>query len=187
MSPRDVGSSKSKRSIFFMPEIIVTKENGGVQTHRPEAYFPTLPFGLFGANPFGLMKRFTEEMDRNFAHFATGPEFELWAPPLEVKHKDGNFIVTAELPGIPKDQVKVEVIDEALVIEGEKKLMKEKKDEGFFRTERSYGKFYRSIPLPKGAKADLIKAELTNGILEVVIPVPEVKPALRNIPIQGMK
>jgi HSP20 family protein len=157
-----------------MPEIRVTKENSGVLTHRPEAYFPTLPFGLFGANPFGLMKRFTEEMDTSFANLVNPPEFELWAPPLEVKHKDGNFIVT-------------EVIDEALVIEGEKKLVKEKKEEGFFRTERSYGKFYRSIPLPKGAKADQIKAELNNGILEVVIPVPEVKPALRNIPIQAAK
>jgi HSP20 family protein len=168
-----------------MPEIKIAKENGGVLTHRPEAYFPTLPFGLFGANPFGVMKRFTEEMDRPFTNFVNPPEFELWAPPLEVKHKDGNFIVTAELPGVPKEEVKVEVIDEALVIEGEKKLMKQTKEEGFFRTERSYGKFYRSIPLPKGAKADLIKAELNNGILEVVIPVPEVKPALRNIPIQA--
>ena len=81
----------------------------------------------------------------------------------------------------------MEVIDEALVIAGEKKLVKEKKEEGFFRTERSYGKFYRSIPLPKGAKADLIKAELINGILEVIIPVVDVKPALRNIPIEAAK
>jgi HSP20 family protein len=133
------------------------------------------------------MKRFTEEMDRTFANFTTPAEYDLWAPPLEVKHKNGNLIVTVELPGIPKEEVKVEVIEEALVIEGEKKLMKEKKEEGFFRTERSYGKFYRSIPLPKGAKADMIKAELTNGVLEVVIPVPEVKPALRNIPIHTVK
>lgn len=168
-----------------MPEIMVKENGGSVMTHRPEAYFPTLPFGLFGTNPFGFMKRFTEEMDRNFVNFVNPPEFELWAPPLEVKHKNGNFIVTAELPGIPKEEVKVEVIDEALVIEGEKKLMKETKAEGFFRTERSYGKFYRSIPLPKGAKPELIKAELTNGVLEVVIPVPEVKPALRNIPIHA--
>jgi len=166
-----------------MPEVKVTKENGGVLTRRPEAYFPTLPFNLFTANPFGIMKRLTEEMDRTFANFGAAPEIDLWAPPLEVKHKDGNFIVTVELPGIPKEDVKVEVIEEALVIEGEKKMLKEKKEEGFFRTERSYGKFYRSIPLPKGAKADQIKAELNNGVLEVVIPVPEMKPALRNIPI----
>jgi HSP20 family protein len=172
-----------KRRIY-MPEIKVTKENGGALMNRPEAYFSTFPFGgLFGANPFGLMKRFTDEMDRTFANFAPTVEVDLWAPPLEVKHKDGNFIVTAELPGLMKEEVKVEVIDESLVIEGERKRVKEEKGEEFFRSERYYGKFYRSIPLPKGAKAELIKAELTNGVLEVVIPVPEVKPNLRHVPI----
>ena len=166
-----------------MPEIKVSKENGGVLA-RPEVFFPSFPFGVFGANPFGLMKRFTEEMDRTFAAFNPAPEIELWAPPLEVKHKDGSFVVTVELPGIPQEEVKVEVIEEALVIEGERKLAKEKKEEGFFRSERAYGKFYRSIPIPKGAKPDEIKAELTNGILEVTIPVPEVKPLMRNVPIR---
>jgi HSP20 family protein len=170
-----------------MPELKVNKGNGGALATRPETYFPTFPFGsLFGANPFGLMKRFTEEVDRTFANLAPAIEVQLWAPPLEVTHRDGKFIVTAELAGIPKEEVKVEVVEEALVIEGERKLVKEKKEDGFFRSERSYGKFYRSIPLPKGAIADEIKAELTNGILEVTIPVPEVKPSLRNIPIHTL-
>jgi len=167
-----------------MPEIKVTKETGGALAHRPEVYFPTLPFGsLFGANPFGMLKRFTEDIDRMLTGFVPSAELELWAPPIEVKHKEGNFIVTAELPGIAKEDIKVEVIEESLVLEGEKKKVKEEKGEGFYRSERCYGKFYRSIPLPKGAKADQIKAELTNGILKVVIPVPEVKPALREVPI----
>jgi len=167
-----------------MPEVKVTKENGGALA-RSEVYFPALPFtGLFGASPFKFMKRFTDEMDRAFAGF--GPpsaEFEVWAPPLEVKHTNGNFIVTAELPGLTKDEIKVEVIENALVIEGERKREKEEKGEEFYRSERYYGRFYRSIPLPKGAQADAIKAELTNGVLEVVIPVPELKPAAREIPI----
>ncbi|HUA20232.1 MAG TPA: Hsp20/alpha crystallin family protein [Bryobacteraceae bacterium] len=163
-----------------MPEIKVRKENGGALT-RPEAYFP---FGtLFGANPFNLMKRFNEEVDRMFGNFVPPTEVELWAPPLEVKHKEGKFIVTAELPGLAKEDIKVEVLEDALVIEGERKRAKEEKEEGFYRSERYYGKFYRSIPLPKGAKADEIKAELTNGVLEVAIPVPEAKPNLRQIPI----
>jgi HSP20 family protein len=167
-----------------MPEIMVTKENGGALV-RPEVYFPTFTFGgLLGANPFGLMKRFTEGLDHTFANFTPPPEVDLWAPPLEVKHKDGNFIVTAELPGLTKEEVKVEVVEESLVIEGERKRVKEVKGEDFYRSERCYGKFYRSIPLPKGAKADLIKAELTNGVLEVVIPVLEAKPNLRQIPIK---
>jgi len=167
-----------------MPEVKVTKENGGALA-RSEVYFPTLPFtGLFGTSPFKFMKRFTDEMDRAFAGF--GPpsaEFELWAPPLEVKHKDGNFVVTAEIPGLTKDEIRVEVIENALVIEGERKRETEERGAEFYRSERYYGRFHRSIPLPKGAQADAIKAELTNGLLEVVIPVPELKPATREIPI----
>ncbi len=78
--------------------------------------------------------------------------------------------MTVELLGIPKEEAKVEAVDGALVIEGERKLVKEKKEEA-----------------ASGAKADMIKAELINGILEVVIPVPEVKPNLRNIPIRTVK
>jgi len=166
-----------------MPEVKVAKENGGALT-RPEAYFP-FPFGnVFGASPFKFMKRFTEEMDRTLGGLVGPFETDLWAPPLEVTHKEGKFIVTVELPGIPKDEVKVDVLEDALVIEGEKKLAKEKKEEGFFKSERYYGKFSRTIPLPKGAKTEEIKAELNNGVLEVVIPVPEVKPATRHIPIK---
>lgn len=166
-----------------MADIKVTKETGGALTYRPEAYFPSLPFGSLLGTPFNLVKRFTDEFDRMFGGFVPPAEMELWAPPLEIKHKDGNFVVVAELPGIAKEDIKVELIEESLVIEGEKKNVKEEKGEGYYRTERAYGKFYRSIPLPKGAKPELVKAELTNGILKVVIPVPEVKPALRQVPI----
>jgi len=167
-----------------MPEVKVAKENTGALA-RPEVYFPTLPFtGLFGASPFKFMKRFTEEMDRAFAGFAPpSAEFELWAPPLEVKHKNGDFVVTAELPGLAKEEIKVEVIENNLVIQGERKREREEKGEEFYRSERYYGKFYRAIPLPKGATTEQIKAELNNGVLEVVIPVPELKPATRQVPI----
>jgi len=167
-----------------MPEVKLAKENGGALTHRPEVYFPTVPFtGLFGASPFKFMRRFTEEMDRAFNTFTPPAEFDLWTPPLEVKDKNGNFVVTAELPGLTKEEIKVEVIENSLVIEGERKREKEEKGEEFYRSERYYGNFYRSIPLPKGANAEQVKAELTNGILEVTIPVPEVKPATRQVPI----
>ena len=82
-----------------------------------------------------------------------------------------------------KEDVKVKLIEESLVIEGERKRVKEEKEDGIYRSERCYGKFYRSIPLPKGANAEHIKAELTNGVLEVAIPVPELKATLREVPI----
>lgn len=169
-----------------MSQVLVEKKNGGAVTYRPEAFFPTFPpLNLFGASPFRLMKRLTEEMDRTFTGFTPAAEVELWAPALEMRHKNGNFVVTAELPGLAKEEIKVEVIENALVVEGERKREKEDKGEGYYRSERYYGKFYRSIPLPKGAKTELIKAELTNGILEVVIPVLEAKPATREVPIHA--
>jgi HSP20 family protein len=166
-----------------MSEIKVTKETAGPLAYRPEVYFRSGPLGLLGTSPFNLMKRFTDEFDRMFGGYVPPAETEVFAPPLEVTHADGNFIVTAELPGIAKENVKVQVIEESLVIQGEKKNVKEEKGEGFYRSECTYGNFYRSIPLPKGAKTELVKAELTNGILKVVIPAPELKPALREVPI----
>ncbi len=143
---------------------------------------PLIPIGeVFGMNPFGLMREFAAEMDRVWSgatHVAEG-----WAPALEVKHTDGMFAVTAELPGIKKEDLKVETAGNVLTIEGERKHEKKEERPGFFRSERSYGKFYRSIPLPEGAKAEQAKAELTNGILEVLIPVPEMKPARRAVPV----
>jgi len=136
-----------------MPEVRVTKENGGALAHRPEVYFPTFPFsGLLGASPFKFMKRFTDEMDRAFAGFIPPAEFELWAPLLDVKHKNGNFVVTAELPGLTKDEIKVEVIEEALVIEGERKREKEEKGEEYYRSERYYGKFLPIHSVAQGSK-----------------------------------
>jgi HSP20 family protein len=171
-----------------MPDVKVTKETAGPLASRPETYFPNFPFDSllgatpFSASPFNLIKRFGEDFDRMFGAFVP-PVAEIFALPLEVKHVAGVFTVTAELPGVVIADIKLQVIEEALVIEGEKKTVKEEKTEGFFRSERAFGKFYRSIPLPRGAKTDLVKAELVNGILTVTIPVPEVKPALRRVPI----
>lgn len=154
-----------------MPEVKVTKPETykpGAVARRFEPFFPAFPFagGLFGASPFNWMRRMTEEMERACAKFVpTAPETEFWAPALELTEKNGNFIATLELPGMKKEEVKVEVTEEALIISGERKLEKEEKEEGYFRSERSYGSFYRSIPLPKEAKTENIKAELTNGVL----------------------
>lgn len=177
-----------------MSEVKVTKPETykpGVVARRLEPMFPTFPFGggLFSTNPFNLMRRMTEEMDRAFGKYTpTLPEPELWAPTLEVAEKNGNFIATLELPGLKKEEVKVEVTDEGLIISGERKLEKEEKEEGYVRSERSYGSFYRLVPLPKGARVENIKAELTNGVLVVTVPVPETKVNVKQVPIaEGKK
>jgi len=92
--------------------------------------------------------------------------------------------VTAELPGLKKEEVKVELSDDSLIIEGERKREHKEDHEGFHRWERSYGRFYRSIPLPEGAKRDRLKAELSDGVLKVSLPVPESKKKRTQVAIE---
>jgi HSP20 family protein len=136
------------------------------------------------------MRRFTDEMDRAFENWGLtrnwgfgGGEPAFWSPAVEVFERDNNLVVHAELPGLSKDDVKVEMTDDGLVIQGERKREHEEKGEGFYRSERSYGQFYRLIPLPEGANADQATAQFENGILEVSVPVPESQRRRRTIPI----
>jgi HSP20 family protein len=146
---------------------------------------PLFRGSLFGVNPFALMRQFTQEMDRAFGALPTGNGANgAWSPAIEVKQQEGKLAVTAELPGLKKEDVKVNVTDGALTIEGERKQEKEEKREGYYHSERSYGKFLRSIPLPEGAKIDAAAAQFKDGVLEVTIPVPEAKEAARQIPIK---
>lgn len=146
---------------------------------------PLFRGSLFTVNPFALVRQFTDEMDRIFSQTqqAAG-EGATWTPAIEVKEKEGKLVVTAELPGVKQEDVKVHVDGDTLVVEGERKQEKEEKREGYYHSERSYGKFYRSIPLPEGAKADQTAAQFNNGVLEVTVPIPEVKPKRQEIPVQ---
>jgi HSP20 family protein len=97
-------------------------------------------------------------------------------------------VTKIDLPGMKKEDVKVEVTDGQLAISGERKHEAEEKREEFYRCEREYGSFYRSVPLPEGAKVDDVKATFTDGVLEVSVPLParpETKP--RKVEIQEAK
>ncbi len=145
---------------------------------------PLFRGSLFNMNPFALMRRFTEDMDRMFVTPTPGKEeLELWSPAVEVKEVNGKFLVSAELPGLKKEEVKVRVTPEALILEGERKLEKEEKKEGYYHTERSYGRFYRSIPLPEEVNLEKAYAEFVNGVLEISIPVAGTKHKPREIPV----
>ena len=169
-----------------MAEVKVNKEQGLAKPGTPESglFRPFFPFSRsFGWEPFGLLRELSQEMDRAFRGPA-GTQLETWAPAVDVQQCDGDLVVTAELPGLKKDDVKVELTDDALIIQGERKQEHKEDHEGYHRWERSYGKFYRSIPLPEGAKTDQAKAELTEGVLKVSVPVPETKKKSRQIPIE---
>jgi HSP20 family protein len=164
-----------------MAEITVTK------TKKPEilptAEFPFFRGNIFEVNPFALMRKFTEEMNHYFEGAKAGEKGFAWAPAIEVKEEAGKLMVHAELPGLKKEEVKVSVADDVLTIEGERKQETEEKGEGFFHSERRYGKFIRSIRLPEGANADKITANITDGVLEVAVPVAKKAEVKRDIPV----
>jgi HSP20 family protein len=139
---------------------------------------------FFGVSPFKLMRRFTDEMDRAFG---STPEAAAWRPAIEVKRVKDALLVHAELPGLKKENVKVTVTGDVLELEGERKVEKEDKNNGYIHSERSYGRFYRAIPIPEGANAENAAAEFADGILEITIPMPEMKPATREIPVGDAK
>lgn len=152
------------------------------------------------ATPFGFMRRFATDMERLFEEFEGFQfpslfgreffpftrEFEHvgWVPELEVLQSNGEFIVRADLPGLKRDDVKVELTNDVLTISGERKEEKEEKLEGYYRTERRYGSFYRQVPLPEGAKIDTAKAEFNDGVLRVLIQVPAREPQKRVLEIK---
>jgi HSP20 family protein len=134
-------------------------------------------------NPFTIMRRVSEELDRAFglkSDIMGQPAFypTMWSPELEVFERDNKFFVRVDLPGLTKEDVKIEATHDELTIEGERKAEKEEKEQGFYRTERTYGSFYRRIHVPEHVKAENAVATFKNGVLEIempAIPLPEVK------------
>jgi HSP20 family protein len=174
-------SSKKKTSGKQQSSSAIQRSNESrADITRPEQ-------ALLTGSPFTFMRRFSEEMDRLFEDFGFGrgflaPGFEggldrlgtlggaSWAPQVEVIERENQLIVRADLPGMSKDDVQVDIDDNSLVIRGERKTEHEENEEGYYRSERSYGSFYRQIPMPRGVNTEDAIAEFRNGVLEVVMP-----------------
>ena len=100
-------------------------------------------------------------------------EMEVRPPIVDVFEEKDEIVVKAELPGMEKDNIEVNLTDHTLTIKGEKKKEEEIKEENYYRSERSYGSFLRTLDLPKDVRADKVKAAFKNGILEVRMPKTE--------------
>jgi HSP20 family protein len=139
------------------------------------------------SSPFEFMERMNEEMDRWFdrvtrdfgfprrsslfrSPWGSATREGIWAPRIEAFQKDDRFIVRAELPGLSKDDVTVEVTDQALTIRGERRDEREEEREGFYHSEREYGQFSRTIPLPEGVITENANATFRDGVLEISMP-----------------
>lgn len=158
---------------------------------------PPSSSGYGSASPFSLMRRMAEDMDRIFEDFGfgspglgrsslltSGPGLGIggatspvartnWMPQIETLRRGDKLVIRADLPGLRKEDVHVEVDDGMLTISGERSEENVEDRDDFYRSERSYGQFYRALPLPEGVSGDTCEATFKDGVLEVTLPVPK--------------
>jgi HSP20 family protein len=146
-------------------------------------------------DPFEMVEEMQEEMARFWSQawpFGPRPLFRplrrlaptIWMPSTDVYEKDGNLVVKAELPGMKKEDIEVTLDQGDLVIRGERKAESEVTEEDYYRLERSYGSFYRRLPLGFHVTAEQIAASYHDGVLEVRIPKPkQEQPQAKKIPV----
>ena len=96
-----------------------------------------------------------------------------WTPAMDLVETDDHFVLRADLPGMEQSDVTIELEDNVLTVSGERKAEHQEKHEGFYRLERAFGSFSRSLTLPKGIDPEAVTAEFSNGVLEVHVPKPE--------------
>src|SRR5258708_16146178 len=142
-------------------------QDKGLTKREQSEYFSTW-------SPFSFLDSFRSEMDRLFDDFGFVRSFSIprfggfrsafdWSPQTEVFEQNDQLVVRADLPGLTKDDITVDIQDDQITIRGERKSEHEEKNEVSFRSERSYGTFYRSIPLPQGVDTGKAKANFNNG------------------------
>jgi len=146
------------------------------------------------SSPFALMSRISDDMDQMFDRvfrdigwaprarpssglFGTGPRERRWTPQVEAIQNGDRFVVRADLPGLSKDDVQVDLHEDALTIRGERRTEQKEERDGYYHSEREYGQFYRRIPLPEGTIAESAQATFRNGVLEITMQAPPAEAA----------
>jgi HSP20 family protein len=134
--------------------------------------------------PFAWMRQMQDQLDRAFGGLWSGggttsswtPDNSFgpsdWSPAIDVFQRGNDLVVRADVPGLSKDDITVDIADDQLTIRGERRYDHEEERDGVFRSERSYGNFCRVVPLPQGAITDSAKATFNNGVLEIVLQAP---------------
>jgi HSP20 family protein len=130
--------------------------------------------------PRGNLQSFQDEMNRMFEQFfrgGTGEEagwgVRTWAPPVDIYETDDALILKAELPGVSKDDVSIEIHQNTLILRGQRKHEAEVKEEQYHRVERAYGTFQRSFTLPTLVDQEHVQATYHDGVLELRLPKSE--------------
>jgi HSP20 family protein len=174
----------------------------GVQSRGGAGYDVSPYAGGHAMGPFSLMHRISEEMDRLFESFGMGRNFfpeetaqgrrggagqgaaSLWSPHLEVCERSGKLLIEVDLPGVKREDVNVQIEPDALIIQGQRTQQSERSDQGYYHSERSYGGFYRAVPLPEGIDAEQATATFRNGVLEIEMPMPKQQQRGRRLEVR---
>jgi HSP20 family protein len=131
-------------------------------------------------NPLGEMTAMQNRINRWFndpfwpaGRMDDGTGLGMWNPAVDLYEKDDHFVIKAELPGVNKKDITIDLKDRVLKLSGERSIENEVKEENYYRRERSYGKFQRTFTLPADIDSDKIKAEFNDGLLQIEVPKPE--------------
>ncbi|HEX6398483.1 MAG TPA: Hsp20/alpha crystallin family protein, partial [Steroidobacteraceae bacterium] len=149
-------------------------------------------------DPFDAVMRLSREMDQlvesffgnrfSFPRFAgsRGNAADIWSPRVDVRQAADSITITAELPGVSREAIQIEATADGIAISGERQQTREEggSDRGYQLSERSYGSFYRNIPLPENANVDEARANMREGLLEITVPM-KPGPGRRRIEISG--
>jgi HSP20 family protein len=165
-----------------------SQEGSIAKRQRPGVFgLPLTPQEMLRMSPFSLLGRITEEFDRILQPFLSESETAniAWIPTVEVSQHDGKYHILAELPGLSPNEVRVEVDDDAVILQGERQVEREANEGGIRRSERQFGMFYRRIPLPEGADPEQAKAKFHDGILEITMPAPTKQAERRQIQVEA--
>ena len=130
--------------------------------------------------PMGNLQSFQDEMNRMFNQFFRGGNGEeagwglrTWTPPVDIYETNDALVLKAELPGVSKDDVSIEVHQNTLILRGQRKHETEVKEEHYHRVERAYGTFQRSFMLPTQVDQEKVQATYHDGVLELRLPKSE--------------
>jgi HSP20 family protein len=135
--------------------------------------------------PLTLLQRFfTDDLDSLLAQVTDGngraksqaqptaTAIAPFVPKIDVTQRGNDLVVRADLPGVNADDIVVEIGDDVITISGERQQQRAEENDGVYRVERTYGAFFREIPLPEGALVDQAKASFKDGVLEITVPAP---------------
>jgi HSP20 family protein len=170
---------------------LAPKNQEGSVTRQPRSGLfglPLMPYEMLRMTPFSLLRRMAEELDSALLPGTAEREGNArvaWTPVVEVSERDGQLRILAELPGLSPNDVRVEVEDDALILQGEREEEREATEGGVRRSERQFGFFYRRIPLPEGVDPEQAKAQFHDGVLEITMPAPNRESKRRQIQIEA--